>query len=475
MSFLPYGGSSLGGWLVATGSSVLAHGAAVYLALGGIDAFFQQIETAQPRPQFTITLEQLDSDALAGIIERDGVAGGLDQAEPSQAETPTPESADTVEPEQLAALTPQEAPEPEPEIEAEEPPLPEPETVTPEEPAQAPELAEPDMPEPVTPQAAPSAMPVTPQDMAALTPITPETGAAAGMAPQPVDPSPLIPETVAPVGPAASGSGLTGQAPAAQTVQPVGPANDILTPDAPIASGQSQVVTALNRRPDPGPGPATPRPAAQPPAPPSAQDLAIGDLIRRIRAADADPCLLALPRRAGQDGVGLALIAAADGAMSNFANTVLTPEDADIRQTRTLVDPRQCPALSYVRQNRDYPATRLGLALDTAEVPSGGNLTGVLRGTAGRYVTLLLIDNNGVVQDLQRFMSFSGNFARFDVPVTRQGPPRDTSQILLAIATQRPASTIRDRDGRLAQDVFAGLSGELASSAAIALTTFDVR
>lgn len=474
MSFLPYGGASTGGWLTATGSSVLAHGAAVWLTLGGVAELFDPVDIAQPRPQFTITLEQLDSDALAGIVERQGAAGGVDEDREALTETPAPDTVDPLEGEELAALVPD--PQAEPQTEPEAPTLPEPETLDPDLPTEQPAALEPEtaeQPQPVTPQAVPVATPVTPQDMAALTPITPETGQSteqtAGLAPQSLDPSPLIPETVAPIGtaPQAATAAVSG----AQTVQPVGPVNDVLTPDAPVTSGQAEVVTALTRT-APSPAPAA---AARPPAPPNAQDLAIGDLIRRIRDAESDPCLLALPRRAGADGLGLALMAAADGEMARFADAVLTAQDADIRQTRTLVDPRQCPALAYVRQNPDYPAARLGLALDAAEVASGDNLTGVLRGTAGQYVLLLLIDNNGVVQDLQRFLSFSGNFTRFDVPVTRQGAPRDTSQLLLAIATQRPAQVIRDRAGQLARDVFAGLSGEIASGAAIAVATFDVR
>ena len=257
---------------------------------------------------------------------------------------------------------------------------------------------------------------------------------------------------------------ISALAPSAATPQSVQPAKP-----------QPQTIAAA--RPAVPDASAATRPAAQRPTapPPSAQDLALGDLIRRIRTSVADACLLALPRRDGEDGVGLAFIASTDAAMAQFSEDVLTEDDADIRQTRTLIDPRQCPALTYIRKNRDYPATRLGVRLDATEVPSGSRLTGVLRGTAGKYVLLLLIDNNGVVQDLQRFMTFSGNFARFDVPVTRVGNARDTSQLLIAIATQRPPNLIRDRAGRLAQDVFAGLDGDFADNAALAVVAFDVR
>lgn len=234
------------------------------------------------------------------------------------------------------------------------------------------------------------------------------------------------------------------------------------------AAPETIAPTNLNTTPTP---PAPPKPSSAP----SAQDLAIGDLINRIRAANADECLVALPRRDGEDGIGLEIVASTDRAMEGFAQSVLTAEDIDLRQTRILIDPRQCPALKYVRQNKTYPATRMGLRIDATEIASGGNLSGILRGGAGRHITLLLIDDNGVVQDLQRFMSFSGNLAKFDIPVTRSGPARDTSQILLALGTTRAPVAIRNKDGELAQDVFSGLNGELADGALMAVATFDVR
>lgn len=423
MSYLPYASAPLSGWLAATGSSVLAHGLMIGLTFGGIQTLFDLAASRPEDPGFTITLERLDSDTIAGLLEQDGVAGsdeeGAAQGEEPlpEAETPEPDS----EPEQIAALAPEDLPEPEPEPETE-------------------------------PEPAEDAAPVVPEDMTA----EPVESLSALPAPEAITPlSPLI-------GTAPTTVPLTSAAPSAapQTLRPLEP-----------VAGDMQVVSAR-----PTPQETAPRPAAKPAPPPSAQDLAIGDLIRRIQATEADPCLVSLPRRDGEEGVGLAMIASADRAMSSFTDALLTePSDADIRQTRTLIDQRQCPALTYVRQNRDYPATRLGVRLDAAEVPSGGNLTGVLRGTGGRYLMLLLVDNNGVVQDLARFVSYSGNFARFDVPVTRVGVQRDTSQVLLAIATDRPTAVIRDRVGQLAQDVFAGLEGEVASAAALAITVFDVR
>ena len=541
-SYLPYAQSGLASWLAATGSSAVVHAGVVALALGGLQQLFEPTEAAQPQTEYTITLEQLDADTLAGLVERLGTAGaegeelpGLDEVEPDALNPEAPEELAALAPEDTlraaeAAEPPEQiepealAPEPEPEtIEALPEPetidgdteletleaLPEPETLEPlPEPETLEPLPEPEtlaaLPEPETLQAetepdvletveTPEAL--TAEDITALEPVTTAIAEPQPLSPVVLDTGPAVPETVTSVAPSqvgvtaaavapVSAAPVVTAAPQPQSVAAVAPSASAATRVAPSAAAPQAVQpsraepqTIAAARPPVPDAPETSRPAAQrPPAPPpSAQDIALGDLIRRIRTSVADACLLALPRRDGEDGVGLAFISSTDAAMERFSQDVLTEDDADIRQTRTLVDPRQCPAVTYIRQNRDYPATRLGVQLDATEVPSGGRLTGVLRGTAGKYVLLLLVDNNGVVQDLQRFMSFSGNFARFDVPVTRAGAARDTSQLLLAIATNRPPSIIRDRAGRLAQDVFAGLDGDFADSAALAIVAFDVR
>ena len=436
MNFLPYASAGAGSWFAATGGAALAHGALLAVSLSSVQLLLEFTQpTLEAQPQYTITLERLDSDTIAGLLEQQGEAGS-DGGEGQNPDAIEGED-DASEIEQIAALTPAEVDEPDP---------PEPEAVEAEDP-KIPGL----------------------EDMVATTPeaLTPETLDAVEapvLAPVPEDTGPLISETVAALPLEQALTPVVPESTAGLLADPSAAGSQVLAPVTPSNTAVAAIrPTETPREP----------PAAAPP--PTQQDLAIADLLRRIRAAPPEACLLALPRRDGEDGVGLALIGRSENAMARFAESVLTAEDGDIRQTRTLVDERQCAALGYIRENVDYPATRLGVRLDAAEVPSGGRLTGVLRGTAGRYVLLLLIDNNGVVQDLQRFMSFSGNFARFDVPVTRAGPPRDTKQVLLAVASRRPVNTLRSRSGQLSQDVFAGLGGELATRAALAVTTFDVR
>ncbi|MEQ8901018.1 MAG: serine/threonine protein kinase [Roseovarius sp.] len=456
MSFLPYTQAGWGGWVSAMGVSSVAHGAFVLALMSGLNDLNRPTPEDPRRPDFVITLDRLDSDTLAGIAEREG-APGAEAEKPSETLEPTPAE----DPESLTSAP------------AAEPETVEPEAPTPVEPEPE-EIAgdQADAVEPVVPETADAAEALTPETIAPdnLEPsITPdmETDLAETVTALPVESSPIIAETIASGTPGAETATALPVAPEAQSLSGVSTldgGNEVQT-----ISVESVRSAAL------APPPAAPQPSPPPAPPASAQDLAIGDLMRVIRAAPPKNCLIALPRRDGADAVGLALLSAEDSAMSTYAEHVLTGENAELRQTRTLVDPRQCPALDFIRQNKDYPATRLGLRIDNRELPSGGRLTGILRGTSGRYVTLLLVDNNGVVQDLQRFLSFSGNFTRFDVPVTLAGPVRDTGQLLIALATRRSPTQIKERAGQLAEDVFADLRDDLESDAALAVSTFDLR
>ena len=216
----------------------------------------------------------------------------------------------------------------------------------------------------------------------------------------------------------------------------------------------------------------TPAPPATPPSP---AELEFRELVQQIRGRLADPCLVALPRRAPEGSPLVALVSDDEAAILRLRSDVLEPSAIPLDATSFLIDARQCPAINFARAQPTYPAFRLALTLTQAEIQSGESLTGVIENTGGRYTTLLLIDDNGVVQDLRRFISFTGGRAIFDVPMTRNAPARDTGQILLAIATDGRPATVDTLAGNLAEAFFPPLEDEIGTAAAIALRPFYVR
>lgn len=313
------------------------------------------------------------------------------------------------------------------------------------------------LPQPEPPENAPFMISFAPLDSQPVEPMD--------LLPDPQDPvaetpAELVPETIA------------ATTPEAEALQPV--AAEELAPEVVTNQVEEEARPIL---PSDGPSDSAGGVAAAPEPPASAteQDLALADWIDRIRGTPPPTCLAAVLRREGEVGVGLALVASDQAAMAGYGDQLLSTATSQPTVSRILIDPRQCPALDFLRAHAEYPATRLGLSLDATAVTSGGRMTGFVRGAAGRQLTLLLVDDNGVVQNLNRFLSFSGNLARFDVPVTRDGAPRPTGQILIALATRGQPSQLLDRAGQLAEDVFPGLPSDLSENALLALATVEVR
>ena len=504
MEFLPYGRARPGTW---SGSMVLSVSAHAAMAVGLVTLYTAQPlpPPAEDRTAFTVTVEELDSETLdgtteeaeldpetpeaipdAGVTETDAVER-IDGADAEAAALAEAEALEGAEVESLAGAEVETLAGAEleavagVEVESLEP---EPEDV-PAETTEAADLAgaaalAPEGVEAVAMDGAATALastvlepvaPVSPvAPTAELSPVVPDAPASPLIGDGPAPVSPVAGGGAAAVAPVASGA-VTATVDAAAVARIAAAAAE-REAVAPAAAEAERVAAVSTSRADP---PAPPR-APAPSRAPTARDLALGDLIGRLRAAPpGEGCLVAIPRRDGETGVGLDMVSASEAAMEALAQAVLGPEDADVRQRRVVVDARQCAALDYVEATADYPATAMGIRIDETEIASGGNLTGVLRGSAGRRLTLLLVDDNGVVQDLGRFLSFSGNLVRFDVPVTRAGGARETRQILLAIATTGRPTALEERIGRLAADVFPGLPDALGAGADIGVATFDVR
>ena len=209
---------------------------------------------------------------------------------------------------------------------------------------------------------------------------------------------------------------------------------------------------------------------------PSAADVAIGQLLRRVRVTAQEQCTLALPRRTtGGSLAGLSMIGADETVLDTVAERIISGLDFSPVETRELLDPRQCATLDALRQSDSYPANRIGLSLDTTTLASGDVLSGRIVGAGGLFVTLLLIDDNGVVQNLAPFMQLDGNTPVFEAPVARSGPSRATRQILLSIGTAGIPLDLGDRVGQEAQDVFGSIPSDVLENMVFGVVTFDVQ
>ncbi|MDO5704521.1 MAG: hypothetical protein Q4G49_05520 [Paracoccus sp. (in: a-proteobacteria)] len=248
-----------------------------------------------------------------------------------------------------------------------------------------------------------------------------------------------------------------------ETVTPRETLSAISTPAELIALGSVPIIAAPASGNEGAAEPAN----ASGPGTASPMDPRIADLIGRIRENLDDPCLLALPLTRGEDDVLLSIVAADDRLIGPLTARLTQGLDLAVTPEAVLIDPRQCPGVTFARNDPAYPAHGLGLIFENRALTSGDSLRGQIRGGAGYYNTLLLIDDNGTVHDLRRFLTMAAGEVSFDVPLARTGSSRDTHQLILAIATPDRPRSIADHAGEFARDFFPALTAELATGPAL--------
>ncbi|WP_298262207.1 hypothetical protein [uncultured Litoreibacter sp.] len=270
-----------------------------------------------------------------------------------------------------------------------------------------------------------------------------------------------------------------------------------------VATLEAQTVTGVELAPEPTPEPA-PEPAPlpelanslPPPVSPTTEPQAgvasanvaaqtteqaqetYTAVLDFMRSFDGGPCFAALPVLAEDGAFRFETFAknqadldrfrkALEGKTGTLPGTVMKP-----------VSDAQCQALPFVTAAARYPEFQLYLDLAQREIPSGDILSGKLGNTSGGFVSLLLIDDEGVVQDLGSFLKFRAGYAGFDIPMTLKGSPVKTQQLLMALSTRARLKTLKSLSGQPAKDFFQRLAIEILLQGGgedVALVAFSVR
>lgn len=210
-------------------------------------------------------------------------------------------------------------------------------------------------------------------------------------------------------------------------------------------------------------------------AAPDETSLLIGALLTRIRSVEAPACTVALPRRSSEGRVGLSLIGPDRDALSLYGAQLAEGLPTPVSSVLEVVDRRQCAALDALSQTAAYPASRIGFQLDSSTLTNGETLKARIIGAGGLALAVMMIDDNGVVQDLSRFTTIDGTDPVISAPVSRAGDGRETRQLLMVFGTTGAALDLTGFEGRMAQDVFNSLGPQRLNQAAFAVVSFDVR
>ena len=245
---------------------------------------------------------------------------------------------------------------------------------------------------------------------------------------------------------------------------PAQPPSPTARPPAPPEAGPSLTPSQPAAPPPPAakqPGPSltpsqptlSPAPAAKQPGsfntaalpPPSSPNIGRAEQIERyITQYNGGDCFYISPNTVSANAARI------DGYGENSAPFEILDDafkrahgfeaDIDVRQ----VTAPQCPAITFLGRLRGERSRAPRLRLDETNLRSGQALTGSIEGVGNNNVQLLLVSDEGQVQDLSGLLKLAGDTRTFNLRMQRTGAAGAQPQLLIAVTSARPLATLKD-------------------------------
>jgi serine/threonine-protein kinase len=124
--------------------------------------------------------------------------------------------------------------------------------------------------------------------------------------------------------------------------------------------------------------------------------------------------------------------------------------DIEVRQ----VTAAQCPAITFLGRLRHERARAPQLQIAQPSIRSGEAVTGSIDGVGSNSVQLLLVSDEGSVQDISALLKPSGDARTFNLRLQRTGAAGAQPQLLVAVVSGRPLATLQGAQSTPADQLF---------------------
>ncbi|MEM6636310.1 MAG: hypothetical protein AAF667_10490 [Pseudomonadota bacterium] len=202
------------------------------------------------------------------------------------------------------------------------------------------------------------------------------------------------------------------------------------------------------------------------------------DVLDVMSSYNGGDCFAALPTISEQGQFKFETFARSEDDLVAFRDTVQDRAGSLPGTVMREIASPQCDALAFVQAAQQYPEFQIYFELEDRNIKSGEALKGTLGNLDRGFLSLLIIDDEGIVQDLGRFLRMQQGRAVFSVGMAVRGSPVETQQLLMAIQSPGPLATVDKHSGKKAQEFFLHLGQELFLSGGgedIAVVAFTVR
>jgi serine/threonine protein kinase len=210
-------------------------------------------------------------------------------------------------------------------------------------------------------------------------------------------------------------------------------------------------------------GPSTPKPVSplpndtskEAPVPTSKEALAPApklsadspdrvDVVRRfIQQYDGGDCFFMTPIAVSSTAAVVEGFGASTAPFELLDKTFKKTQGFEASIGVRLVTPQQCPAITFLNRLRVDGGRSPRISLGSVKLQPGEKLVGSIENFANRVVELLLISDNGLVQNMSYLLKPGTDALSFAIDIPRSDEASGTSQLVMAVATPRVLDSLR--------------------------------
>lgn len=228
------------------------------------------------------------------------------------------------------------------------------------------------------------------------------------------------------------------------------------------AEAEKQVALVLPPRP-----PELPRPVDH--------RVAIANFMRENGTGD---CFLAVPREIQRDGATVTGFAPKADDLASFERQFISATEAGLTLDRQMISPGQCAALELVGAMSPEVGGGLAVQIVEAEIGDGDDLVADITNVRLPYLNLVLVDDDGMAQDVSGFVLPVSGRLQFRAPLHLRANGRGRTQLLIALSSERDIDMLEFEGQRPAASVFPLAMGEARMrklKTDVAIAAFRVR
>lgn len=203
-----------------------------------------------------------------------------------------------------------------------------------------------------------------------------------------------------------------------------------------------------------------------------------GRILSFLEFNRTDECFIALPTISKNGRIEVSAIGIHQNLWAEFQKNLVRDTNIKVPGNLATISQAQCQAVSFAKRSGSYPSFSLSMNFQNSDIRSGEFLIGNLKNVRGRYLNLLLVDDEGIAQKINNYVSIDKITSQFRLQVNQTGEVVKTSQLLLAVVTNEKLASTINSEPVMAIDLLGNIEREIISrnmKLDLAIAAFTVR